>query len=368
MNRRAFLKGLGAGIASVGCAGGAAPPAPAKPTGATPAPTTAPAPAAAASPGSAPRTAEIAKVRLAQSAPGLVYAPIYIANVRELWADMGLEVEWQQVQGGQLALSALVSNDVQFMATASSDVVLGVERGLPLIGVAGITSALTLGVAARREWLESKGVSRASPIRERVLALKGAQIGAGTAGGGPVQYLKFMLQRYGLDPERDAEFLGVGQGAARVGAMRQGLVDLLIGGAPDAELAEAEGFAAMYINMATDDPFFEDLVFTVLSTTTEYAERNPEAVRRVVQAVGRANNLLRDDPAAAAAALKQAMPEIAPRVLDDALANIQAAYPRDAAMSESMWRNAAEVLSATGAIARQPAVTDGELWTNRYTR
>jgi len=372
MDRRSFLQTLGLGLLSAGCAASATSPAVA-PGSATPAPAAGtagpgPSPAGASTAGAPARPAEVLKVRIVQSAPGLVYAPIYIANARGYWAEEGLDVDWQLVQGGQIAMTALVNDEVQLMATASTDPVIGWERGLPLISVAGITTSLTLGIAARRDWMESKGVTRQSPFRDRVAALKGARIGSATAGGGPVQYLRFLLHRHGLDPDRDAEFLAVGQGTARVAALWQGLVDLVVGGAPDAEVAEAEGFAAVYVNMATDDPFFENLVFTVLSATTDYTERNSEAVRRAVWAIGRANNLIRTDFPAAATVLKEAMPDIGPGVIDLALANVQTAYARDAAMNEEMWRNAVEVLVATGTLTRQPPVAEGTIWTNRFVR
>jgi NitT/TauT family transport system substrate-binding protein len=216
--------------------------------------------------------------------------------------------------------------------------------------------------------MQSKGLTPQSPLKERVLALKGARIGVATVGGGPAQYGRYLLRSHGLDPEKDAIFLPVGQAATRIAALREKQVDVFIGGAPDAEVTEAEGYGVLYISLAKDVPVFQDFVDIVLTTTNDFAEKNPEAVRRVARTIARANNLLQTDPKAATSALKQAFPKVDPAVMDQAVANVRLAFRRDALMNESMWKNTVEVLHASGMLKSQPSAAEGVLWTNKFLR
>jgi NitT/TauT family transport system substrate-binding protein len=313
-------------------------------------------------------TQEQLKVRLVQAAPALSFASVYIANVRKFWQDEGLDVTSRLVKGGALGITALVNDETDFACVAAGDPLIAAEKGLPILSVAGIATSLTMSMAAHKDWMLSKGLTPQSPIKERVLALRGARIGVATVGGGPAQYGRYLLRSHGLDPEKDAVFLPVGQAGTRIAALREKQVDVFIGGAPDAEITEAEGYGALYISLAKDVPVFQDFVDIVVTTTNDFAEKNPEAVRRVARTIGRANNLLQSDPKAATSALKQAFPKVDPAVMDKAVANVRLAFRRDALMNESMWKNTVEVLHASGMLKSRPSVAEGVLWTNKFLK
>lgn len=379
MNRRTFLAILGTGILGTACAAPASSPTaaptaakPASPPAKKPAATTAPAkPTAAAKPAATAAPAkpkDVIKLKIVQSSPGLSFAPVYLANARNLWGEEGLDVEWSLVQNGAVATTAVINDEAQFMATASSDPIAGSEKNLSLFGVAGITTSLTMSVGARKDWMQGKGVTAQSPLKDRVTALKGSRVGVSSVAGAPTQFGKYLIKSQGLNPESDVDFLVVGGGASRIAALRQNQVDTFIGGTPDAEVAEFEGFGAVFINMAKDFPIFQNFIYEVLTGTKDYAEKNPEAVRRAARAIARANNLIQSDLAGSIASLRQSMPEINPQVVELAMNNAQKAFGKDALMTEAMWKNAIDVLVDGGTVKRAPKSAEGELWTNKFLK
>ena len=306
------------------------------------------------------------KVTLVQAGPALAFTGIFVANRRKLWAKENLDVTVKQVTGGPLALTALVAGESEFATLASSDVAIAAERNLPVISVASVTTALVLGVGAGTKWMQAKGLTPQSPVEAKVKALKGTRIGVATVGGGPAQYGRYLLQAYGLDPKTDATFLPVGQAATRLAALREDRTDVFIGAPPEAEIAEADGYGTLFINLATEVPLFRDYAFTVIITSKDFVAKNEDAVRRFVRTLATANRSIHTDFADATAALQEAHPSVAPKAVEIAMQRFKTGYPNGAAQTEAMWKNVMVSMRETGAIQRDISAADGGIWTNKY--
>lgn len=314
----------------------------------------------------APAHAQAAnKVSLVQAGPALAFAGLYVADRRKLWAKESLEVTVKRVTGGPLALTALTAGESEFATLASSDVVIATEKQLPVISVAAVTSALVLAVGASTKWMQAKGLTPNSPLDAKVKALKGARIGVATVGGGPAQYGRYLLAAHGVDP-KDATFLPVGQTATRLAALREDRTDVFIGAPPEAEIAEADGYGTMLINLATEVPLFRDYAFTVIITSKDYAAKNEETVRRFVRTLAAANRAIHSDFADATAALKEAHPSVNPKAVEAAMQRFKSGYPNGAQQTEAMWRNVIVSMKETGAIKSDLSAAEGVIWTNKY--
>ncbi|MBI3078942.1 MAG: ABC transporter substrate-binding protein [Deltaproteobacteria bacterium] len=311
---------------------------------------------------------ERTKVTMAQSAPGLSFAPVYLARGRGFFEEEGIQLTWELVRGGAAAAAALVSGDVQAMVSASQDPIQTVEKGLDVLVIGGVSTSLTMNWGVAKKFLAGKPVTVKSPIRDRVQALKGSRIGVASVAGPPTQFGRYVFKLYGLNPERDAEFSVVGMGAARVAALKRGLVDVIIGGIPDAEVTEHEGYGLVWINMAEDAPIFKEFMYETLSMKREFAERQPRVAEGVARALGRANSFILDSLPEAKQVLQKMMPDLAPAVLELAMNNARGAFGRDGRMTETMWRNALTVFQASGLIKKPLSPAEGALWTNRYLR
>ena len=80
--------------------------------------------------------AKLARVRGVFSAPGFTYSGLYVVNRRRLWAKNGLDLDLKLVQGGPLAMVALTNQEADFICVATSDPMIGWDKGLKTLVVA----------------------------------------------------------------------------------------------------------------------------------------------------------------------------------------------------------------------------------------
>jgi NitT/TauT family transport system substrate-binding protein len=301
----------------------------------------------------------------AYSAPGLAYASLFLADRKKLWAAHGLAPSLKQVEGGALAMVTLNSGDSEFVCVASTDAMIAWERGVKMLVVAAFYGSLTIQLTASREWMDKSGLGPNAGIEDKVRALKGARIGSSSLGGGPPQYTKFLGSLYGLDPEKDIRITMVGQGPTRIAALREGRVDMVVGGAPEADQIALDGYGDLYINFP-EVPLFKDFPFTVVAVKQEVADKDPERVRRIARTIGQANDLIRNDFDQAVAEMQAQFPRINPQAIKRAMTRDLAAVPAGGRMSETMWANGYKCAAAMKSIKATPPLAEGGFWTNRF--
>jgi NitT/TauT family transport system substrate-binding protein len=307
----------------------------------------------------------LAPVVGAYSAPGLAYASLFLADRKQLWAANGLAPSLKQVEGGSLAMVTLNSGDSEFVGVASTDAMIAWERGVKMLVVAAFYGSLTIQLTASREWMEKSGIGPNASIEDRVRALKGVRIGSSSLGGGPPQYTKFLGSLYGLDPERDIRITMVGQGPTRIAALREGRVDMVVGGAPEADQIALDGYGSLYINFP-EVPLFKEFPFTVVAVKQEVADKDPERVRRIAQTIGQANDIIRNDFPVAVAELQAQFPRINPQAIERAMTRDRNAVPMGGRMTETMWANGYKCAAAMKSIKATPPLEEGGFWTNKF--
>lgn len=144
-----------------------------------------------------------------------------------------------------------------------------------------------------------------------VLELRGKKIGTYT-GATQLLFLKLFLKTYDIDPEKDVTIIQVSS-ALQIQALEAGQFDALFTIEPYATIALAKGIAKDLL------PFSRGKILNPFpagasSFSTSFLEENPEAARRIYQALGKAVDLIRSDPREA----KLVVPKYTP--LDEELA------------------------------------------------
>ena len=146
-------------------------------------------------------------IRIASSTAGLDFAPLWVAQRKGYFRNEGIEFEPVLITGGAATMAALINGDVQFTANSASDVLLLRARGDQITALGAFPVSLDWNIAARNEWLKSKGLTKDKvkkmTVQEKVRAMKGAIIGAATVGGAPAQVARYICRQYGLKPDED---------------------------------------------------------------------------------------------------------------------------------------------------------------------
>lgn len=305
-------------------------------------------------------------VRGVYSAPGITYAGLFLATRKGLWEKHGLNAQLRQVQGGPLGMAALTNEEADFAGLSSTDPVIGWDKGIKTLTIAAFTGGLATQFTARKDWLATRGIAATATATDKIKALKGARVGVATIGGGPAQYVRYLARSNGIDPETEMKLLAVGFGPARIAALRTSQVDVTVGDAPEVDQIEAEGFGELYINCATDLPVFREFPYTIASVTPTYADRNAEATRRIVLAIGEANDLFYTNFGEAVDLMRAQYASVDPKLVEKSLIRDRSTFPRAARMTDAMWHNNLEVALATKMISAPIPDQEGVIWTNRY--
>jgi NitT/TauT family transport system substrate-binding protein len=300
------------------------------------------------------------------SSPGLSFAAIFLADRAGLWAKHGLEAEVKQVQGGPLAMVALTNREAQFAGVASTDPVVGWDKGIKTLAISAFTGSLDMQIAARNDWMARIGVTPKSSLEQQLKAFNGARVGASTIGGGPAQYTRYLARSVGLDPDRDMKILAVGFGAARMAALRTNQVDVTVGSAPEADQVELEGFGALYLDCTHEVPLFREFPYTVAVVTPQFANEQPDVVRRIAQTFGEANDMFHSKFGETVDILKQMSPNIPAKAIERALERARDSYPRGGRMTPKMWENNIKVAVDLKMISTALPTREGEMWTNKF--
>ena len=312
----------------------------------------------------------LAKVRLATSTAGLDFAPIWIAQRKGYFKEEGIDFEHILTTGGAVTMAAIMNGDVQFVSTAASDVLVARARGDRLLAVGIFPASLEWHIATNSKWLESRALTKSQiakmTVGQKIQALKGTTIGAATVGGAPAQVVRYLLRQNNLKPDADVRFAAVGAGSSRVNALKNGQVDMIVGGIPDTEQPELEGWGLTFIRLGHEIEIFKDYPHESVHALDNYIKANPDATRALLRAIARGNNLLIDNPAESDELLVKQFPKIAPSVLKTVMSHSRSTFRRNLRMTKSGWDNMHKVFVAVGLLKAELNTAEGEFWTNQY--
>jgi NitT/TauT family transport system substrate-binding protein len=171
------------------------------------------------------------------------------------------------------------------------------QQGRQVKIIAVIAEAFEIKVALVNRALDDlakKGITPASPLNARVQALKGMRIVSPAAGSTSDLGFRYVLRKYGMDPNRDVIIQPLPDLAALVAAVRQGAVDGIQGSfASGVGQIQSEGFGKVFIEFEKHDKGLATFPFNVLGASDEYIKTNPEAIRRVLTAFQGAKQAIR---------------------------------------------------------------------------
>src|SRR5262249_31309214 len=257
---------------------------------------------ALAAPAAVRPTAALAaeKIKVTIPAAAVTFASLYHAKAAGYFADEGLDVEIITVAGGG-SLQALIARDAQFCVTPGTYQMQAFEKGQHLLATAAIMNRNAINVVMHKDVAREKAITAKSQLAEKIKALKGLKLSGVAVGSFSYQVMLYYLQKAGIDPQKDVQLIGIGQGPAMVLALEQRKIDAFATGTPIPDAAVARGSGVMIVdNSAGEDPDFAEFMMNAVIVHPDYARQNPETVRKVVRALIKANGWLLDHPAEAA--------------------------------------------------------------------
>lgn len=217
--------------------------------------------------------AETTSITVASPFPScLAFFPVYVAIDRGYFADEGLEVEVEPLDGSGAAIQAVQADRAQVAMPSPGPFMQAVERGSELQNFYTMYQGDIFSVVV-------PGDSEIQAIEE----LEGKKIGIGSPDGGEVAYVKSLLSEAAGLKESDYELITVGDGGSAAVAL---------------EREEVVAYAAAFIDIAImrerglelralTDPDYPTGVDTLAISKDEWVEENEDAVKGYGRAVAK---------------------------------------------------------------------------------
>jgi NitT/TauT family transport system substrate-binding protein len=206
-------------------------------------------------------SADAAPVRIASAGLSGELLPLWVAQDRRLFKKHGLDTEVITIQGGPLAVQTLLSGSVQFHAGGTSSIVDAKMRGADTATLAVFIDSLPYTLVA-------------SPPIKTAGQLKGKKFAISRLGSVSDLSLRIALRNMGINPEKEAVILGIGDQTSRFSALRSGSVDATVISPPLTVTARKMGFN----QIASFQEAGITWTYNSVDTTVDFAQKNHHTV------------------------------------------------------------------------------------------
>ena len=216
------------------------------------------------------------KIRMSVSGSyNMIFLAAGVAHHKGFFKDEGLEADIL-VMSAPASLAALSNGDIDYTLLTGS-VIRAAIRGLPLRIVAGLMSS-------------SAHVFLARPEIKTIKELSGKRIGLAGFGDATHVLARMILAKYGLDPDKDVQFVSLGSDSGRFNALQQNLADMVVTSPPWDFEGKKLGF-----NILTRAYEHVNYPLAGLGVNQKTLQTNRGQARRVIKSLVRANRFMRDN-------------------------------------------------------------------------
>lgn len=216
---------------------------------------------------------DLRKIKIAEVAHSIFYAPQYVAHSLGYFEEQGLDVEILLVPGADKVAAAVLSGDVEIGFCGSEATIYIYNQGQDdyLVNFANLT---------KRDG--SFIVSREKIDNFTLEDLKGKTIIGGRMGGMPEMTLEYTLKQAGIDPKNDLYIDTSIEFASMSGAFIGGTGDFVSLFEPNALQLEQQGFGYVVASLGELGGV---VPYTTYNTKKSFIESNPEVIEGFNKAI-----------------------------------------------------------------------------------
>lgn len=319
---------------------------------------------------SKPEQTKLTEITISEPVRVLSFAPLYIAVEKGFFKDEGIHVEIVSGGGGTQVMAAIVSGKAQFGVAAPNAALKTSGAGKEVTVLQSLNSALTYEIVVSNKFLEKKGLDPNKPLslKEKVEALKGATLATDSIGDSGDVFLRNTMELYGQKQD-DIKVVNLSGVGAKIGGIKEGVVDGGINSTPFALQAEQQNAGRKWIS-ALDVPEYSNMMWEVLFSTKDYAEKNHDLIVKVVRAIGRGIEFARENPQEAASLIASAyFNGTDPKIVENGLISLKRTFVGHGEMSKEAWDNAQNPLVKFSKLTGLEQAVDTNpdtFWTNKF--
>jgi ABC-type nitrate/sulfonate/bicarbonate transport system substrate-binding protein len=246
-----------------------------------------------------------------------------------------LETELVQVRPG-IAIAALLSGDADYAEVLGS-AIRSAAKGAPIRAISTTIRAPFFSLAAH-------------PRFKNVEELKGKTVGVTAIGGTNYISTRLLLQHFGIDPDREAKVIAIGDEKLMYEAIKIGRVDAVMVAPPFSVLLKRDGFPLL-----AHTAEILSIPFVGLSATVQKIDQNRGQVKKVLKAELEALRYLRSNPRGTIEVIQKGFAMDGPMALESYQV-VVGAFSRDGRIPQQGVENLLDLERKSGLIPKSVTV------------
>jgi ABC-type nitrate/sulfonate/bicarbonate transport system substrate-binding protein len=189
----------------------------------------------------------------------------------------GIEMSFIEVDGAR-GLAATLGGSVDMVVTSAVNPLAALEQGQEIPVIAQIGNGFPESViVTTTDWTES-GLSDDSPWEKKMEFLRNKPWGVSSPQGSSSYMARYMFQLAGFSAD-DFNMKSLGSASATLAAVEAETVTAGSMGAPNPQVAEAEGYAKVFISVAGGEvPELQNTLTSVVAVSQTFFDNNPELI------------------------------------------------------------------------------------------
>ena len=276
-------------------------------------------------------------VKIVNIGHGYFSGPLYVAKQEKLFEKHGLEPDITYVQGGALALQAVLTKQVDVGILSYEHVLTAAVQGKLIVSFFNIANRPVNNIIASSKLVAA---SEKLGVAEKVALLKGGRVGVPSANGSGEKMLKVLAKKFDLTLPGDISMAYLGAEApAYVAAFQKDLVDAALPFEPAGTMVEQAGRGGILLNLMSGEvPDFRDLIFMTLTAHPDTVAQKPDLLKKVSLAFAEAQRLLKADPKRGKALMAKEYPSMTPESNERVYDIVSQIWTLDPRMNETQAR------------------------------
>lgn len=230
-------------------------------------------------------------IRVMSTSATFTDLPTIVIVAQDYFAQVGLDAEFDfgSASNATLITQSVIARQSDIGISGAGALYNAYAEGMTdLVSLGTANPSITFGLALNQQTIDelaARGVTPESPAAERVQALRGMQLTASPQGSTGNSYLRIMLEEYGLNPDTDVTIVPNNDASAQIASTRNGRTNGFAQSFPRVNFPEAQGWGAVWLNLARDLPALTPLASHDYYTTRTWLRENPEAAERLMEAM-----------------------------------------------------------------------------------
>jgi NitT/TauT family transport system substrate-binding protein len=299
-------------------------------------------------------------VTITQAVTALAFIQNYVAESQGYFEQNDINANFIDTRGGGPDVQLVLAGRADFTTNDGAQVLPAIQRGQKLVCVLNLLNRSIINVTMSTRAAEAAGVSETSSFDAKVAALRNMRIGVTRPGSLTWQTARSNLINAGMNPDTDAQVIGVGGASALAAALENDNIDAMYISIPIGDRVVARGKGITLIDNARgEDPNIPYFLMEGLWVTPQFLEQHPEIVGKVVKALHSASTFILEKSAEEVAdAVSHVFGQIDRDVLVGACDRVKGAVSADGMVREEELESTARVLRENGFLTETFKVSD----------